>query len=268
MRHIEWLVDSGIKISTIDGRTVEVFDFNHLDDAAIMSEWAKHFRNHYCSDNEIDVLRRGTGKSRSEFLLSIKFPDKKLGFGPGLRSGDFGEILIADFLEFVKAYWVPRTRYSNKTIRNESTKGADIIGFKYKVSPEVCSKDDELIVFEAKAQLSGNSPKARLNDAIEGSLDDPIRLGESLNAIKQRLMDTGQATYERIDRFQDIVDNPFEQIFGAAAIFTEVVFDQSHIATSTQSKHPPGTNSKLLVVKGIGLMELVHKLYKLASDEA
>src|SRR6185437_4961816 len=128
--HINWLVDTGEVIVTSDGEKVKVFELQHKNDQIILSAWANHFRNHYCLDEEIDILRNGTPFSRSEYLKSIKFPDQSAKPGPSIRSGDFGEILVADYLEFSLGYWVPRTRYANKTIRNESVKGCDILGFK------------------------------------------------------------------------------------------------------------------------------------------
>ena len=58
----------------------------------VTSNWAKHFRNHYCFDTEIDIFRDGTGYSREEYLNNLKFPTSNRGFGPGIRAGDFGEI--------------------------------------------------------------------------------------------------------------------------------------------------------------------------------
>tara|TARA_R110002167_G_scaffold293826_1_gene498480 strand:- start:174 stop:473 length:300 start_codon:yes stop_codon:yes gene_type:complete len=91
-----------------------------------------------------------------------KVSDPKAALGPSIRAGDFGEVLVADFLEYLFGYWVPRTRYSDKTIRNESTKGSHI-GF-HIVKDGKASSKDRLEIFEAKAQFSGKKAKARLQD--------------------------------------------------------------------------------------------------------
>lgn len=184
--HTKWLVDTGERLKTADGKEVEVWEFQHQDDEDVLSAWAKHFRNHYCFDSELDYWRRGYKCSRSEYLCSIKFPDPKAAPGPSIRAGDFSEVLVADFLEYLNGYWVPRTRYGDKTIRNESTKGSDIIGF-HIVKDGKASSKDKLAIFEAKAQFSGKKAKARLQDAVDGSAKDKARKAESLNAIKQRL---------------------------------------------------------------------------------
>jgi hypothetical protein len=52
--HIKWLVDTGERLKTADGKEVEVWEFCHENDEAVLSAWARHFRNHYCFDSEID----------------------------------------------------------------------------------------------------------------------------------------------------------------------------------------------------------------------
>ena len=67
--HTKWLVDTGERMKTADGKEVEVWEFHHKNDEAVLSAWAKHFRNHYCLDTEIDFLR---GKRpRSDYLTNI-----------------------------------------------------------------------------------------------------------------------------------------------------------------------------------------------------
>lgn len=265
--HTKWLkkVDS---LTTTDGRSVTVLDFLHEDDDEALSAWAKHFRNHYCLDTEIDALREGTGHSKALYLTEIKFPDKSSAPGPSIRAGDFAEILIADYLEYMLEFWVPRTRYGNKSIRNESTKGCDIIGFKFfRKSKE--SPKDVLAVFEAKAQFSGRKPKPRLQDAVDDSGKDQLRKAESLNAIKQRLLRGGlMDDVERVERFQNIEDRPYSELFGAAALFCTSVYDEATIVKTAVNSHPNSGNLLLVVVRGQDMMALVHDLYKRAADEA
>ena len=166
LQHTQWFVDTGNRLQTEDGKHVEVWEFNHCEDEHILSTWAKHFRNHYCLDEDIDFLRNGTQYSRnSDYLTELVFPDIHQSPGPSIRAGDFGEILVADFLEYLSGFWVPRTRYVSKTIRNESTKGTDIIGFKF-VEDDNISPNDILAIFEAKARFASHSNKPRLDEDI------------------------------------------------------------------------------------------------------
>lgn len=252
----------------MSGQAVRVLEFRHENDDQILSAWAIHFRNQYCKDDQLDDLRKGTRFSRAEFLREIKFPDSAARPGPSIRAGDFGEILVADYLEFILDYWVPRTRYDHKTIRNESTKGTDTIGFKL-VSPEEDDPDDALALFEAKAQFSRGRPTARLQAAVDGSAKDELRVAESLNAIKQRMLDRARTLEAKtVERFQNPEDRPYTEVYGAVALLSTSVFDEDDIRGTDTSAHPKPTDLTLVVIHGSDLMALVHELYRRAADEA
>ncbi|WP_265422343.1 Hachiman antiphage defense system protein HamA [Aeromonas salmonicida] len=266
--HTKWLIDTGERLKTVDGKDVEVWEFRHQKKTDVLSAWAKHFRNHYCFDSEIYYWRKGYKFPRGEYLNIIKFPDPKAAPGPSIRAGDFGEVLVADFLEYLLDYWVPRTRYGDKTIRNESTKGSDIIGFKI-VAEGKTSLHDKLAIFEAKAQFSGKKSKARLQDAVDGSVKDIARKAESLNAIKQRLHGRNEFDdAEKIERFQNEVDHPYKEVYGAVALLENSLFDGSLVSSTNASSHPHSGDLALVVIKGEQMMALVHELYRRAADEA
>jgi hypothetical protein len=265
--HLKWLSKTDDTVITKDGKPVNIYKFSHKEDSIVLTEWAKHFRNHYCFDTEIDFYREGFGFSRQEFLDNIKFPDKSKAPGPSIRAGDFAEILVADYLEFVLGFWVPRCRYGNKDTKNESTKGCDTLGFKFFDNNE--SIQDTLAIFEAKAQLTGDIPKSRLQDAVTDSVKDQLRKAESLNAIKQRLYETNRKEDSlKINRFQKPDDKPYKEVSGAAAMYLTKLVDNSLLSATETSIHPNSDNLSLIVIHGEDLMDLVHKLYKLAADEA
>jgi hypothetical protein len=266
--HLNWLFKSSEQLQTADGKNIQVFEFLHKKDDKILSGWAKHFRNQYCADSEIDSLVSGTGKTKNEYLLSIVFPDEKQAPGPSIRSGDFAEILVSDYLEYLMNYWVPRTRYDNKTIRNESTKGSDILGFVIRKTG-VVSSDDEMIIFEVKAKLTGKAETNRLQDAINDSAKDEVRQAESLNAIKRRFIIEKQETSAKmIERFQNKVDYPYIEKSGAAAILEKNVFSETNFTAASTLNHPNKNNLFLIVIKGEQMMPLVHELYQRAAHEA
>lgn len=266
-KHIKWfnILDS---LTTSDGKEVALLEFNpDWSDSQTITKWAKHFRNHYCFDTEIDILREGTGFTRKDYLLNLKFPTSKRGFGPSIRAGDFAEILIADYLEFLMSYWVPRTRYGNKVVRDESTKGSDLIGFK--IYDENETINDILTMIEVKAQFSGEKANPRLQDAIMDSIKDELRKAESLNAMKQRLFDKGHhQDAKKIARFQNPTDKPYTTKYGAAALFSTNIYHNSIISNTTTKDHPYNSELFLIVLKGDNLMDIVNKLYKIASDES
>lgn len=266
--HFSWLVDTGKVLKTADGRLVRVLELKHTSDDTVLSAWAKHFRSHYCDDSQIDALRKGMNLSRAEYLRKIKFPDCTTAPGPSIRAGDFGEVLVADYVEFALNYWLPRARYDHKAVRNESTKGTDIVGFKI-VEPGRDDPNDALALFEAKAQFTGTTPNGRLQAAVEGSAKDELRKAESLNAIKQRLLDEQRSAEVLIvERFQDPEDRPHREEFGAVALLSTPLFDKKEIASTKASSHPHSSNLTLIVIHGPDLMALVHELYRRAADEA
>ena len=267
-QHLRWLANTGVVLQTADGHDIPVWEFRCCHDDAVISAWARHFRNHYCLDTEIDYLRQGIGQSRADYLNTIKFPDSRTAPGPSIRAGDFGEVLVADYLELVLGYWVPRTRYADKAIRNESTKGCDVIGFRLLGNGED-SLEDTLAMFESKTQFTGRHPEPRLQHAVDGSAKDQVRKAESLNAMKQHLFDKqrlDEAT--RVERFQNTEDRPYREVCGAVALFSSPLFDETLAMQTTAQRHPSPASLVLLVINGDAMMNLIHELYRRAADEA
>lgn len=266
-QHIGWLEDTGGHITLSCGARAPIYRFNHdANNQAVMQAWARHFRNHYCSDLNLTTLKPDH-MTNADYLLELKFPSKTGGSGPATRSGDFAEILVADYLTYLHGYMVPRTRYDRKTITNESTKGSDVVAFK-NVSDQP-TRSDEMLIYEVKAKLTGSSTGSRLQDAIDDSTKDEVRIAESLNAIKQRLFDRGDLeNMKKVGRFQSGEDHPYQRKYGAATVLTDSAFDQTILATSSTQEHPAGDDLSLLVIRGEDFMKLVHTLYERAANEA
>ena len=200
--HLRWFIDTGKRQFSACGRPIDIWALDPKDDGVVLSAWARHFREHYVSDVDLPMMVEGTELSKAEYLRTIVFPDAKTTPGPSVRSGDFGEILVADYVEFVLGYWCPRElRYQDRWNRNDSTKGCDVIGFKF-ASEEAANPNDEIFIFESKSGMAKSSAH-RLQDAINDSIKDKLREAMSLNAIKRRLLDRGVLVEaERVKRFQ------------------------------------------------------------------
>ncbi|ERE07184.1 hypothetical protein O166_06355, partial [Pseudogulbenkiania ferrooxidans EGD-HP2] len=93
-------------LTSSDGYPIEIWELNVPLTGEFLSTWASRFRQHYCPDVEIDMLREGTGLSRADYLTQLVFPDKSVAPGPGVRAGDFAELLVSDYVEYVLGYWV------------------------------------------------------------------------------------------------------------------------------------------------------------------
>ena len=268
LEHLDWLEDTGERRTSACGREIEVWELNPEENETVLSAWAAHFRQHYISDEHLPIMVDGTGLSKAEYLRQTLLPDRTQTPGPSLRSGDFGEILIADYVEYVLGYWCPRElRYQERWNRNDSTKGCDVIGFKFFADGQT-NPNDELFVFETKSGMSASAAN-RLQDAITDSDKDKLREAMSLNALKQKFVQRGAMDdASRVQRFQDMADRPFRRINGAAAILDEVVYGETDLNAADASAHYNAANLKLIVIKGPSLMALIHALYERAADEA
>lgn len=256
------------ELTLATGERCEVWELEVPEDDACLSEWAFKFRQCYCPDSQLDLLREGTGKSRAEYLLDLVFPDQTRAPGPGVRSGDFAELLIADFVEFLLGYWVPRDKYAEKGSRNESVKGVDIVGFKWRHEDQHHA-DDEMLTFEVKAQLRGGKYDERLQVAVDDSAKDYLRAGQTLAAMKRTFLNNGdRRAMKVVQRFQNAADRPYLLLSGAAAVLSDEAFDAAGLSTTSTAKHNNARGLRLVVVRGEGLMDLAHALYQRAADEA
>lgn len=263
-----WLIDTGATVQTSCGKLASVWELQHGNDEAILSAWAKHFREHYCKDADLPVLVQGTGKTPSQYLQELKFPHKTDKPGPSVRSGDFGEILVADYIQYVLGYWSPhQLRYLERFNPNDSTKGADVIGFKY--DPATAHQaTDELFLFETKAGFRPSNVN-RLQKAVTDSAKDVLREATTLNALKTRLYKDGDiAGTQVVQRFQNETALPFKRLNGAAAVLDNDVFNATDFSQVDTTAHPNAANLELIVVRGPSMMDLVHALYERAANEA
>jgi hypothetical protein len=262
--HSGWFTDTGTELTTTTGQTVRIIDFNHVDDETMLNTWAKHFRNQYIQDEKIDEARTPMGLSRSDYLKDIKFPNTA-NPGASVRSGDFSEVLVADYIQFVLDYTVPRTRHDAKLNRNTSPNGVDVIGFKLVGGGE--KRGDEMITFEVKASLAAKNKDAFQNAIDHSKKDFNTRTPEALNAMRQRLKERGDLEQVKlVERFQNKTDHPFKEVTGAVLVCSTHCWEDGFV-TSANSEHP-NDNLYLLAIRGEELMALTNKLYKLAYDSA
>lgn len=267
VKHIEQIRQTNGTFKTSKGKYVNVFQIVVPADDELISSWAKHFREQYCNDDELDELIDGSQyeRDKGQYLKDIVFPSGTSP-GPSFRSGDFAEVLLADYLEYTKNFWVPRNRLNHKATQNESVKGSDIIAIKFKEDGKI-SPDDILAVFESKAKLSKKSNKT-LQNAIDHSGKDYLRLACTLNATKRRyLQSKDQVSADKIKRFQNMEDEPYTELSGAAAFCTTDSIDDPVFFDVDESDHPQKENLHLFVFHGTDLMKFVHKLFKRAIDE-
>ena len=268
-RHLSNLTKCAEILATSDGSRIDVWELQVPSTDGDLSAWVSTFRQHCCSDTEIDELRAGTGISRAEYLIQLVFPDKSVAPGPGIRADDFAELLVSDYVEHLLGYWVPRGKYAEKSSRDESVKGVDILGFRLTAPPSP-DPTDTLLAFEVKAQFSGSKYTGRLQTAIDDSSKDYLRRAMTLNATKRRLLQAGQhARALVVQRFQNLSDHPYVYRSGAAAVLSDSAYDEALLQKLTKvAEHQNAGNLELIVIRGKELMKLVHALYERAANEA
>lgn len=265
--HMKWLCQENI-VMTSDGKEVVIYNFNHIPDKTILKNWAHHFRNYYCIDEMVDLLRNGTKKTRNEYFRDIKFPDKDHPLGRSTRVGDFSEILVADYMQFMLNYWIPdRDKYSRKKNRNMSLPGCDIIGIYCQNSTKKI--DDVLCCCEVKGKYSGKSDNGRLEKAINDSAEDALKVAVELSSIKQRFLEqhnTNDAL--KIERFQNINDNPYTEKYISAAVLDSSIYDEHKIKGINTANYDKRNASSFMIIKISNFKQLINDLYESAANEA
>ncbi|WP_419037451.1 hypothetical protein [Enterocloster bolteae] len=248
---------------TKDGKEIQVRCLEVSENDAVLDEWAAHFREQYRYLDALDMEREGTGISREEFLRDYVFPGQAKP-GPATRVGDFCEILVADYIEYIQSYYVPRIRYRSKFNRNTSPQGSDVLGFKLGTTP---SPRDEAIIFEVKGTSDPKGKKKgyeRLQEAIDHSNKDVARYAESLNAAKMRLIELNRPEEASIvARFQNMTDRPYVIKYGASAVLTNQKYNAIDMNKVTTVGHK--ATAELLVIHTQDLKGLINELYRRAA---
>ncbi|WP_283309417.1 Hachiman antiphage defense system protein HamA [Streptococcus dysgalactiae] len=252
-------------IITDEGKQIEILHLDIQDDSEIFEDWAKQFRRNYCSDDELAEMTGCMNISTKEYLENFKLPSDS-GIGLSTMSGDFGEILVSDYLQYVEEYVVPRTRYNRKVNKDTLTQGSDVLGYK---KDSLNAVNDEVVVIEVKSSASNSSTvkaKNKLQEAINHSNKDFKRFSTSIVASYLRLKESNIDQANVVERFLNITDNPFNVIYGAAAVHSGQSYDIDIIKQAVSKNHKDYQKLRLLVIHSDELMEFIKELYSKASE--
>lgn len=203
-RYMDYLISES-PIYTNEGKKIEVFHLDIQNDPAIFEEWAKQFRRNYCSDDELDEMISSMNISSKEYLENFKLPSD-IGIGLSTMSGDFGEILVSDYLQNFEEYVVPRTRYNSKVNKDTSTQGSDVLGYK---NDSLNTANDEVVVIEVKSSSSNSrsfEAKNKLQEAIKHSDKDFERFSTSIVASYLKLKNSNIEQANLLKRFLNITE--------------------------------------------------------------
>ena len=237
-----------------------------FDDEILISEWAKSFRRKYISDDDLREEIEDHGMDNAfQYLQKFKYPSLDR-----VKNGDFGEILVGEYLTYIRDYWVPSLfiRYQFKDNKEVSTKGTDIIALKIDDQSETTSDRNVLCLCEVKTGLRSSS-RSRLQEAIDGSNNDDLditdeRASMSLAATKLKFKhcNIGKADdYKKIARFENPNKFPFDKKYLAAAVVDEKQFSLRALPKVTTVNSYHNKNLFLIMFHGIDLQNLRDAVY-------
>lgn len=255
-----------------NGNRVNIYKLaNELLEEDILNKWASSLRNNYIEEKLLPDCISGTGLTQQEYLKTIIFPDFENRQGAGTMSGEFGEILMYDYINFNLKYYITRTRYLDKVNRNMPISGSDVMGYKM-VNNDIPCSSDQLLVAEVKTRSTINGRKEgicqkALEAAIKDSTKDRIRLAESLNAEKRRLLLRSKVSEAKIvERFQNKTDNPFTLNFFAVAVLdTDLCIEDTIIEVIEAQSENIGIKN-VLIIHSKELKSFLRDLYRRACE--
>lgn len=189
--YIDWLIEEkGVTIK--DGIPINCYKIDYKEDDTILDEWALHIRRNYIEDEDLVSDSEINGMTVEQYLHEYVIPQRDEVLGSTVRSGDITEILVSDLLEFIFDYSVPRYKQKNRSGKNNSEHGTDVIAYKYFKGCDSPSEKDELVATEVKALLTSTGYDS-LENAIKESKKDEQRLARTIDHCRKRLKELGKA---------------------------------------------------------------------------
>ena len=260
--YINWIVDEeGITFE--DGKPLKCYKLSYENDEKVFDDWALHIRKHYIEYDELIEDSTITGLSIEDYLREYIIPQKQDKFGPTARSNDISEILFSDLFEFVLNYEVPRCKQYNRSGKNESEHGTDIIAYKFHNEEKTPTKEDELVAIEVKAKLSLKEICGVIQNAAADSTKDEYRVAHTLNYYRKKLRNMGKVEESRyIERFQQKAELPYKISYVGAAISSRPEIENKIIAGIKESDLQLKVNQSIYYVHGADLMNLAHQIYE------
>ena len=244
----------------VDSKEIICYKLGFVEDDEILNNWALHIRRHYISDQELQDSCEELGLGKEEYLKKFCIPQDEEKFGSQCMSGDFAEIVISDIFEFLYSYKVPRVKMENRSGKNNSEHGTDVIAFNCKENPSI---DDELIISEVKSNLSNEADYTVLDTAIADSQKHDIdnhRYAHTLDFLRKKCKKKKEFDLAKvITRFQVKTEYPYKIIFVPAGINSV-----PNIASNISIKNGEflTDNKKLIYIHGNDLLKLMKDLYR------
>lgn len=260
--YINWIVkEDGVVFE--DQQPLNCYKLSYKIDDDILDNWALHIRRYYVPDDDLKedlALHRLTTE---EYLRKYVIPQKDEPFGPTARSNDISKILFADLFEFVLNYEVPRCKQYNRSGKNESEHGTDIIAYRFYSKRKKPNRNDELVAIEVKARLSTTGACATIKAAIADSKKDEYRFSHTLDYYRKKLRSMGKTTEAAdIARFQQKTEYPYQISYVGAAISSLPTVEKKVIVGIKGADLQLTTNQSVFYIHGTDLMTLTHQVFE------
>lgn len=261
-KYIKWIVkEDGVVFE--DKQPLNCYKLSYEIDNDILEDWALHIRRHYVPDDELEEDMAFLSLSVEEYLRQYVVPQKGEKLGATARSNDITEILFADLFEFILNYEVPRCKQYNRSGKNGSEQGTDVIAYKFFNEEKKPHKNDELVAIEVKAHLTSDKACAAIKDAVTDSKKDEHRLAHTLNYYRKKLRTMGKATEAKdITRFQQKTEYPYKTSYVGAAISSLPTIEKKVIVGLKGADLELKTNQSVFYVHGADLMTLAHQVFE------
>jgi hypothetical protein len=216
----------------------------------------------YIAAQHLQALADGAGVSLGQQLQEV-LPD-----APHIRSGDFGEILCrSTLLGFGDEPEFPVYRWRNRSHKNDTVRGMDLIGYVKGAS----RKDDRLVVCEVKTRATTPNQKVAI-DCYEQLTEGYVtRAASALLFAHQALLRDGQTERAaELARFR----NPHEHGSYRWRLTASVVHDSALWQDSFLDALPgsyafgSGVEVQVVVIRVAALMVWIDLVYDGAIADA
>lgn len=263
-KYIDWIVrEDGIKLE--NGKEISSFLLDYKINEAYFDEWALHIRRHYITDEDLKASEVALGLPPAEYLSKYVIPQKGEQMGGTARSNDLTEILIADILEFIEGYQAPRCKQFNRSGKNQSEHGTDIIAYKYHKADKKPNSNDELLAVEVKAALTSQNSYEVIESAITDSQKDEVRLAHTLDYYRKKLgLLNKTIEAAEVARFQNKAERNYKTTYIAAAVSSSLTIPNNVIIgiNGDVLKLTLKDSQRVFFVHGEKLMNLAHQIYE------
>lgn len=261
-QYIDWLIEE--KDVLINGKhKVQTYRINYTKDPKVLDDFALHIRKNYIKDSELEKGAKVTGMTVEQYLREYVIPQKNEKLGPTARSADIAEIIVSDLLEYIKRYKVPRCKMMNRSGKNNSEHGTDIIGYKFYNKDKTKDENDELIAVEVKAKLTSEDYDP-LIEAIDHSKKDMYRLALTLEYYRKKLENEckDNESSQEIARFSMKPENNYKIVYGAAGLNSKNEVEKSITLNNKGEELIISDGQQIYFIHGQKLMDLTHEIYE------